>query len=599
MPLTPEEKKAKTHALNPHAFDAPKENVQRVNAAPKEKKEKSLKEVWDGMTQRQRTEFLSRPDLTSKELEYLDSTLGITKSHPEATASATPSLMTIKGLVEEARSLAPKVTNWFPTALGAVGGYVGGVAAGVGTGPEAAIPAKVAGSAIGGGTGEILRQGVMHAIGQDDPNYTWGQRAKDVGKEALEQGGAELMFSKMAKALRPTFDKSIDKIVAVGGLSGAGPLGAVGTRNVETVMKDLLEHEKLPGNKVVTIGDFSNLLNTAKRDIGNKVDLAMMQPVQRGGKKIPLGSAEADVAPIRDRITDMLKAHPSEAAGKIGEDPTKFANIRARANKYAKPSTFRELTDHRIKLNNNLRALYDLPKGEQAKFLLEHPSLELDKIEADAIRDIIYPEMDRAVGKPLGTTAKLQAKRGALMSLSADFDNKVGIAAGVHAKSREIAGTPWWKRGNFSTYGTSSGKPGMAIHRIGSLVVRPNPEKEAGALVSRAFGNKVTTKAAKALTTPVGTEVLSAPLRYLMNPGNAFGPDTHTKDPDEEQDTEPTQDQDNEQESTQPQGISSLRQLREEAERRRPQQVSSAGQSSVKPAWTHIYDPISGEIKAV
>jgi hypothetical protein len=65
------------------------------------------------------------------------------------------------------------------------------------------------------------------------------------------------------------------------------------------------------------------------------------------------------------------------------------------------------------------------------------------------------------------------------------------------------------------------------------------------------------------------------------------------------EETEPTQDQDNEQESTPPQGVSSLRHLREEAERRRPQQVASAESSSVKPAWTHIYDPISGEIKAI
>lgn len=565
MPLTPEQKKA--HTLGPNTPEAPKKDI----AVPsKDNKEKSLKEVWDGMTQRQRREFLSRPDLTQKELEYLDSTLGITKIHPDATVSATPSLMTIKGLINEARLLAPKVTNWLPTVFGAAGGWGGGVAAGAAAGPGAVIPAKVAGSSIGGGTGEILRQGIMHATGQEDSDYTWKQRAKDVGKEALEQGGTELMFSKLSKALRPTFDKSIDKIVSVGALSGASPLGAVGTHDLETVMEDLIEHEKLPGNEIVKIGDVSELIKTAKRDIGNKVDLAMMQPVERGGKKIPLGSAEANVTPVRDRLLSKLTEHPSEAAGKIGEDPTKFANIRARANKYSKPSTFRELTDHRIKLNNNLRALYDLPKGEQAKFLLEHPSLELDKIEADAIRDIIYPEMDMASGHPIGTTAKLQNKRGALMSLSAYFDDKVGVAAKVHAKSREISGTPWHKRGNFSTYLSSSGKPGGSLHRMGALIIKPNPEKEASSLVSSAFGNKGTTKAAKALTTPAGTEVLSAPLRYLMNPGNAFGPDTHEKETDEEQNTEPAQDQDNEQEPTTNPGVSSILQLIEEAKSRNP-----------------------------
>lgn len=101
-------------------------------------------------------------------------------------------------------------------------------------------------------------------------------------------------------------------------------------------------------------------------------------------------------------------------------------------------------------------------------------------------------------------------------------------------------------------------------------------------------------------------EIMNSPTKVQINTPDGqthFFPNQEEADkwlkdhPDQQ--LQPTQDQDNEQEPTTNPGVSSLRELREEAERRRPQQVASAGQSSEKPAWTHIYDPISGEIKAI
>ena len=575
MPLTDEEKKAQTHNINRHAFDVNNSDAQpsikwNTPKNQEEDPEAKLKATWSGMTQRQRVEYLSRPDLTADDLKYLDETLGITKSHPESSITAGPNLMTIKGLKEEALTRLGRAASWLPTAAGAVGGYVTQKVA-----PESGPLGKAAGSGLGGAIGEVGRQAILHTMGQDDPDYTWNQRGKDVLREAAMQAGSELVISKLAKALRPTMDKSIDKIVAAGGL------GPTDTKGIESVMSDLVKAEKKAGNQVLTIGDFHTLLNTTKREIGNEVDLAMAQKVNRNGQMIPLGNAKANTNPVFTRIHDLLAAHPSEASGAVADNPVKRKAIEHRALQYAMPRTFRELTDRRIILNNRLAAMYDLPKGEQRAFLLGHPELEIDKAEADAIRDVIYPEMDIASGRPLGTTEALQKKRGAIMSLENAFETRIGK---LHADTRDIAGHSWWERGNVSTYGTTSGKPGIALHRLGSLVHKPNPEANASAKVARAFGNKLTTKAEKGLTTPVGTEILSIPLRSLFNP------EAPEKD---DQEQEPT----NDQEPTQPQGISSLRELREEAERRRPQQVASSAQSPV--AVTHIYDPISGEIKAV
>jgi hypothetical protein len=519
--LTEEQKKKQSHTLNRSAFNASPDVLKRVKdkPAPAPAKEQTVKELWESMSEHERTDALK--DMDPLLVEQLSNEVGLYKYHPEATVRAQPSLLTLEGIKQRANTLLIKGAQYLPTAGGLVGGYGAGLATAE-VGPEVAIPAKAGGSAFGGGIGEAERQLIEHVTGYEAPDYTWGQRAKDVAIRAGEQGAAEIIAGKLSSVMRPTFETSIDKIVSIGALSGSSKLGAVETKSLENVMQDLINTEKA-GNKVVTIGDFSNLLETAKREIGNKVDLAMQQPVMRNGKQIPLRDAEANTNPIANRIKNLLTAHPSEAPGAVGDNPTKLTNIRKRAMQYAKPRTYGELTDRRIVLNNELSGFYNLPASEQRAYLLQHPEIEIDKAEADAIRDIIYPEMDIASGHEIGTTKALQEKRGALITLSKAFDKRLGIPAQLHAKSREIAGTPFWKRGNISTYGTTSGRPGMAVHRLGSLMVKPDPEREASTQVARAFGNKTSTKVAKALTTPfgskeLGTQVMSLPLRALVIP---------------------------------------------------------------------------------
>ena len=544
--VTDEKKKAQSHSLGPRAFAADTEAVKRANTPKTPEKEPDLKEIWGKMTTRQQREFLQRPDLTAKDLMYLDETLGIRKNPTGTTVSATPPLFSLAGLKEKARDLGMKVANQLPTA----GGMLGGFAAQGGTveaGPVS-VAAEPVGSAFGGAVGEVGRQAITHALGQDDPDYTWSQRGKDVLSEAAGQGASELMFSKLAKAFKPTMSKSIDKLVS------AGELGSQDTKGLESVMGDLVKAEKIPGNKVLTMKDFHDLLTTSKREIGNQVDIAMQQPVMRNGRQVPLRDAEATTNPIFNRIHDLLNAHPSEAPGAVGENRVKKKAIENRALQYAIPRKFGELTDRRIILNNNLAPLYELPVGERRAYLLAHPSLEIDKAEADAIRDVIYPEMDIASGHPVGTTEALQKKRGAIISLENTFEQQIGK---LHAKTREIAGAPAWERGNISTYATSSGKPGFAFHRIAATVHTPNPEAQATAKVARAFGHKATSKAAKAAWSPAGKEILSMPIREWLQ--NSITP----KPPEKDEDTQPD--------------------------------AAPGPSSSVKP-YTHVFDASSGRI---
>ena len=430
------------------------------------------------------------------------------------TMQARPGVFTVPGIKERALDLVRQGSRYLPDIGGAVGGVVGGI---VGTpldvvsGPAGTVVGAVGGAATGGAAGEALRQGALHATGMDkqDQPQTWGERAGKVGKQAAYQGGAELLGQGAGKLLRPTVARTINKLFAAGGL-GKGEVG-----ELETVIGDLARTEKAAGNKTATIGQFHDLLNTTKRNVGNEVDLAMAQPVLRNGKMIPLGSAEANVDPIRESIRNLARSHPSNFKWNL----SRIKEVLSRSHGYDKPETFKNLTDRRIVLNNNLRGLYSLPKGEQQAYLLAHPSLEIDKAEADAIRDVIYPEMDRAAGKPAGTTAKLQARRGALMSLSSAVEENVKK---LQAKTQEMAGSSWYERGHISEYGTTGGRPGLAAHRISAMVHAPNYTAGANRKVASAFGHTgykgIRSKTAKGLSTPAGMEVMTLPVRLLATP---------------------------------------------------------------------------------
>ena len=90
-------------------------------------------------------------------------------------------------------------------------------------------------------------------------------------------------------------------------------------------------------------------------------------------------------------------------------NPNKLKMFKDRALDYQKNRrSYSWLFDRRQVLNEELNRFYSLATpGEQATYLFQHPGFEADKAEADAIRDVIYPQMDRAAQKPAGYYANL------------------------------------------------------------------------------------------------------------------------------------------------------------------------------------------------
>ncbi len=492
-----------------------------------------IRAAWGSLSQEQRDDALKQ--MQPDEIENLATRLGWFRGG--ATVSAAPARGSIPWLKQQALGLVERTSRYLPTVGGAAGGVAGGALAtpaDVATGPLGTAAGAAAGSYVGGAMGEAARQGLLHLAGLDNEPENWEQRAGRMADAGDWNAVSELVGQGAGRMLRPTLSRSLAKLYYAGGLK-AHDNGAL-----ESVFEDIARTEKLMGNKATTVGGFLNVLNQAKRNIGNEVDTELLSKVKRGGKLIALGDAEIVPMQVADRLTALTTAHPSEAE----LNPAGLKMFKDRALLYQKLRSFKWLTDRRTVLNDHLAGLYEMAPGEQRLYLNEHPELAADKVEADAIRDTIYPEMDRYSAKPPGTTAKLQQRRGAIMGLSATVQKHLDK---LQVASKKIAGAPLLERGNISAYATGAGRPGLSAHRLTSLIHTPNPERSAGQRVAAAFGHTAGAKVAGALSNPTGMEVMSFPLRYLATP------DAPPEEQDEETQSPPT-----------------LKELRDEAARRAP-----------------------------
>lgn len=112
-------------------------------------------------------------------------------------------------------TLVDRAVSALPAVAGVVGGIVGGIGgtvAGMGVG---GVPGAIGGAALGGGAGEAAKELINRARGAAAP-ATSGEAAKDIGVQALVQGGAQAAGEGlgagmkaaapwlMQKALKPT-----------------------------------------------------------------------------------------------------------------------------------------------------------------------------------------------------------------------------------------------------------------------------------------------------------------------------------------------------------------------------------------------------------
>lgn len=390
------------------------------------------------------------------------------------------------------RQFTHRMASYLPTVGGTIGGIVG-TGGGLPTGPGAALTGA-GGAALGGAAGKSVENNLNRLLGFDAPKSAMDE-LKSEGTEALIQGGSELVGGMLTKAVAPSLIKTINKLYY------AGKLGE--KEELEVIMPEVLAMEK--ANPATTLEEFTEVLKKAKNKIGQEVDSEMLNPIVQNGRQVPLAHADADVTPIKAHIESLITKHPSD----VKMNPAKINAIRARASKYLQPDTFGNLTDRRIVLNYELNNYNKLSDLEKSQYLVTHPEFEIDKAEADAIRDVVYPQMDKAAGKPAGFTEQLQKRRGALLSTEKQATQNFEK---LRKESKWSKGSPPGDR--LHAYGSSHGNIGVSTKLL-SLIRTPDKLSQANKQVSRAFTHTPGSKVGKLIGTKTGQEGIALPLRTI------------------------------------------------------------------------------------
>jgi hypothetical protein len=482
-----------------------------------------FKKKWLGMSRKQKEDYAK-----GLSADQVGTILDIDNAqHPTGTLEmrAAPPLWSKAGLKQLGYDAMAKVLTALPS-IGGIGGAWGGGAMGAGAGTMA-LPGvgtvsgeatgQVVGSALGGGTGEAARQGIEHLLGWDEGEYAnAGQRWKDIGLETAYNSLSELVGRGVGKALTGgtaagKAERQAAKLAFAGGLEHGA--NALGPSDLSVILPDLITLEKkFPVRPKTGTADLANLIGQLRKNVGAQVDDAYLQTINQGGTQVPLGMAQANTANIANRVNSLLndlKVNPDINAPAIRE----VEQVKLLA---AKPRTYAQLADWRIRINDEIRSFYEMNPGVKRVAMNNNPELAAKKEVADAIRDITYPEMDLASGHPKGTTAALQKKRGIAMDLERQvLDHRNRLLS----KTAIAKGESPLKRGNFSMYVTGSGRPGGAMHKVKSIISAPDVLSDADKRAASAFGRTFPSKTARALAHPVTRRFGQGAAVYALTPG--------------------------------------------------------------------------------
>ncbi len=415
------------------------------------------------------------------------------------TMGASPDVGSFPWLKSQAMTLRDKVINQLPTVGGVVGGLLG-AGGGIESGPGALVTGAT-GAAAGGGLGETVRQALTEHFHPEDTKMTPTEAATGIGKEAAIQGGSELAGRGVGNILRPA--TAIDKLAYVGDMH---------PKAVQQALDELKTTERIPGNKVTTVGDYMNVLKGTKQRLRGEVTDALSAKVPTPNGMLPLGATQADTGEVGLAIQNLMATHPSDVVW----NPQQIKKWGQRAAKWSStPQSYSDIFDRRAVLNEALHKYEALTPGEKAVYEAAHPDIALDKVEADAIRDIVYPKMDAAAGKPAGYFRDLQKRYGGVIETERNTMKRINDLQAAGAAAR---GGPRSARANASSYMTSSGKPGVSVHRIHSFLKAPAPEAVLDSRVKSAFGHSAATTLGDAFSSNPGVEMMSMPLRDFFTP---------------------------------------------------------------------------------
>jgi hypothetical protein len=418
-------------------------------------------------------------------------------SAQHAPAKATPLSLKekAKGWVREGANALPMIGS----TLGGIGGGLAATPADVVGGPVPTAVGAVGGAALGGAFGESLRQDVDQAIApKGTPRMSTGQRLKADAMQGVVQGSIQGLTDGLSTLVKPTLKAAVSKLYY------ATNIGAKYNGLIEGVTEDLAHAAEMMKTRPKTIGQFHDLVKSAQRISDDEVAAAVAQPVQNAGKRVMLNHVEVMPTGVADRISSLGDSHISEQE----MNPARAAAIKKAALNYQKPRTFAWLNDRRQVLNAELTPFYSMTAAEKGVYRTTHPNIDIEAEEANAIRETLYPLMDRAAGKPEGYFENLQRRNGQLKDLGKQVEKRINT---LDATTKASAGAPWYERGHVSAYATDGRAPRFTLHGLTNVLKSPNLTGRADKAVASAFSRKITRRVASKLVIPAA----SLPLRYI------------------------------------------------------------------------------------
>ena len=414
---------------------------------------------------------------------------------PEATVEAAPTPLSKRGI--EDRLLTAR--DWLVNSLPAIGGFAGGMVglvSGSETGPGA-IGTAAAGASAGGVLGEDARQVLTEHFHPEDKRMGPGEAALRLAVAGGEQGLQELggqvggkvagrVMNAAGTRVLPevAFEKYpiLKSVFAVG--EGASPRAAqhltaaastkqtAGTtlEAVTNTLGDLEgEFSKLPPGKK-TVGDFLTAVNARKTAMNLESGVAMM-PIA-GVKTVPTG--------ISDSVRKLIRSYMTNTAE--GRAARKY--LVKRAAEFDHEWTFRQLDELRTDMASQL-AKHRM-KGSVAKYTAEKGDLDLaiDNAILDGLRETVYPEMDRAAGRPKGYFEELKGKQSSLIALQEILDTRIKDLSGQQAMS-EVA--PRFSSENLSGSMHPGSMPRLGAYGLRQVIAPTRELESASKHVSKAF----------------------------------------------------------------------------------------------------------------
>lgn len=296
---------------------------------------------------------------------------------------------------------------------------------------------------------------------------------EDVEKGNYTGAGGDLLGTLinaflLKKSFRPAEKTATNRLTAAAGKEMHVP--------IENTLPELRKSGSASGISPQSLEDFYSVASNAAKTIQRESDGALA-PIAT--KQIIPNSIAAN---IKKLITsDMVKTPEGRA---------EIAHINAEARKFEnQPWSYEQLDSKRMRLNAELNTFEK--KGAGARYTAAKGNLNtaIDKAIADTIRDVVYPQMDVAAGKPQGYFRALKQKQGNLMQLSDELNprNAKSRTASLKAQTAEIQGGSRFSRENMSMHMGGSGVPRASIYGLTNVIRKRNPLAAANKRVRMGF----------------------------------------------------------------------------------------------------------------